>query len=258
MSSFFGLWDDAGCGHARLGGHGLLRHWIPACAGMTKRGSAETAIRQAPRLRLLDSGFRRNDGRGCDRVLQGTAKGLSGWQQTHFSPRRHSSEGWNPVVLITHSRKAGMTTRQTKCGPAEIAIRPAPRLRPPRRLVPDAALPPRPGGHPSRGGELEPPRRRERAWWKCDFHGSVFGELSRTAELAERPCFKISGLRAARLLLWGGVSLCRLPAAGRRGNSDSIRVILDQDYSRLFPRAAAPPRLSMPAGAGLNTGAVQR
>ena len=50
---------------------------------------------------------------------------------------------------------------------------------------------------------------------------SVFGELSGTAELAEDPCFKINGLPVrwqagviARLLFWGGTSLCRLPAAG--------------------------------------------
>ena len=30
------------------------------------------------------------------RNLAGIAKGLSGWQQTHSHPRRHSSEGWNP------------------------------------------------------------------------------------------------------------------------------------------------------------------
>ena len=90
------------------------------------------------------------------------------------------------------------------------------------------------------------PCRRERARWKCDFHGS--------AELAERPCFKISGLRTARLLLWGGVSLCRLPAAGRRGNSDSIRVSLSRIIPAFSLAAPAPPRLSMPAGAGLDTG----
>ena len=94
------------------------------------------------------------------------------------------------------------------------------------------------------------PYRRERARWKCDFHGSVFGELSRTAELAERPCLKISDLHTARLLLWDGVSPCRLPAASRRGNSDSIRVSLKRIIPAFSLAAPAPPLLSMPGGAG--------
>ena len=49
---------------------GYYNHWIPAFAGMTGG------------LRL---GF-----------FSGMAKGLSGWRQTHFNLRRHSSVGWNP------------------------------------------------------------------------------------------------------------------------------------------------------------------
>ena len=44
---------------------------------------------------------------------------------------------------------------------------------------------------------------------KCDFHGSVFGELSRTAELTERLASKSMTYVIARLLFWGGTSLCR-------------------------------------------------
>ena len=62
--------------HSRAAGMDGLNHWIPACAGMTKG----TAVRH----------------------LSGMAKGLSGWQQAHSRPCRHSSEGWNP------GREAGM------------------------------------------------------------------------------------------------------------------------------------------------------
>ena len=53
-----------------LRGNGLLHHWIPACAGMTKGAKV--------------------------RNLSGMAKKLSGCRQTYPDPRRHSSEGWNP------------------------------------------------------------------------------------------------------------------------------------------------------------------
>ena len=83
-----------------------MQAWIPACAGMT------VGIE--------------------DRYLPNIAKGLSGWRQTHSDPRRHSSEGWNPVVYISHSRKAGMTTEVLASRLGETAIRLTSRLRPPR------------------------------------------------------------------------------------------------------------------------------
>ena len=51
-----------------------------------------------------------------------------------------------PVVVVVgwHSRSGGNVLYQPLDSSA---------------FVPDTALPPRPGGHPSRGGELEPPRR---------------------------------------------------------------------------------------------------
>ena len=54
-----------------------------------------------------------------------------------------------------------------------------------RRLVPDAVLPPAFMQAYIPVGEGTPQ-------CKCDFHGSVFGELSRIAELIERLCFKIN------------------------------------------------------------------
>ena len=64
--------------HFRFAGMDCLNHWIPACAGMTRR---------------FDSSPRRNDNKGLKSEI---AKGLSGWRQTHSHPCRHSSEGWNP------------------------------------------------------------------------------------------------------------------------------------------------------------------
>ena len=58
------------CGHSRCAGMDCVNHWIPAFAGMT--GGA--AVKHS----------------------SGMAMGLSGWQQTYFDPRRHSSAGWNP------------------------------------------------------------------------------------------------------------------------------------------------------------------
>ena len=118
---------------------------------------------------------------------------------------------------------AGMTKR----GLAEIAIRPAPQLqlRLPRRLVPDLPAAGRRRSTTCIHAGVRP-CRRERARWKCDFHGS--------AELAERP------------------------VAGRRGNSDSIRVSLKRMMPAFSLAAPAPPRLSMSGGEGLDAGAVQR
>ena len=49
------------------------------------------------------SDLRRNDVKELKSDnLPEIAKGLSGWRQTHFRPRRHSSAGWNP------GRRAGM------------------------------------------------------------------------------------------------------------------------------------------------------
>ena len=62
-------------------------------------------------------------------------------RQTYPDPRRHSSEGWNPVIYIRHSRKAGMTAEVLASGVGETTTRLTSRLRLPRRPVPDAALP---------------------------------------------------------------------------------------------------------------------
>ena len=69
--------------HSRYAGMACVNHWIPACAGMTEG---------------LKSG-----------ICWTWQKGLSGWQQTHADPRRHSSESWNPVVNYIHARRAEMT-----------------------------------------------------------------------------------------------------------------------------------------------------
>ena len=44
----------------------------------------------------LDSGLRRNDGGGCRQEFARHGKGAIGMATCLFSPRRHSSEGWNP------------------------------------------------------------------------------------------------------------------------------------------------------------------
>ena len=121
-----------------LCGNGLLNHWIP-------RPSFQTRLYHLGRLfqtRLyhlhpcrrasMQAGLRRNDGEGGGWDVArhgpvGMTEGLAGWRATLFSPRRHSSEGWNPGkrgqdgwmrsgfsrftlpnALSCHSRSAGM------------------------------------------------------------------------------------------------------------------------------------------------------
>ena len=61
-----GTFGHRACGcHSRYAGMTYFNHWIPACAGMT----AGVEVRNSAEI----------------------AKGLSGWRQTYFGPRRHSS-----------------------------------------------------------------------------------------------------------------------------------------------------------------------
>ena len=97
-----GLSDSAlgccGC-HSRSAGMACFNHWIPrpsfqtrlyhlhpcrrACAGMTEG--------EIP-------GFGGMTERAAAPIFSGMAKGLSGWRETYFDPRRHSGEG-SPVSM---------------------------------------------------------------------------------------------------------------------------------------------------------------
>ena len=100
--------------------------WIPAFAGMTV--GAEV------------------------RDLSGIPKRLSGWQQTHSNPRRHSSEGspaWMQVVERRREQAAEESSGVCKPFPQRVPLSPAKtgatltlRLRPPSfRLSPEGFYP---------------------------------------------------------------------------------------------------------------------
>ena len=65
-----GIYQRFKNGHSRLSGNGLFQP--------------------------LDSGLRRNDGRGCGQAFVRHGKRAVGMATNSFRPRRHSSEGWNP------------------------------------------------------------------------------------------------------------------------------------------------------------------
>ena len=81
-------------------------------------------------------------------------------------------------------------------------------------FVPDTALPPRPGGHPSRGGELEPPRRLVPDLPAAGRRRSTTARLSSPNAL--HPCRRASMQASFRWNDDGGIPACaRLQQAGR-------------------------------------------
>ena len=105
------------------------------CCGCHSRYAGMACFNHPACSRQVDSSFRWNDGRAAVRNSAGMAKGLSGWQQTHSHPRRHSGlpaagrrrpesrragqgvKGWQGLpdgafgchYCSCHSRYAGMT-----------------------------------------------------------------------------------------------------------------------------------------------------